>query len=68
MDEILPLEYDPAFINEYVEELSRGVLPQQLIDETEYLYEINNYSKERLQTIDFFGNPNVIFDEFDDEE
>lgn len=68
LDEILPLEYDPAFINEYVEELSRGVIPQQLIDETEYLYEINNYSKERLQTIDFFGNPNVIFDEFDDEE
>ena len=56
VDEIEPLEYDPAFTNEYIELLCHGEIPQQLVDETEYLYEDIKDVKNRLELINCVGN------------
>ena len=57
-----PLEMDAALINEYIKEISKGTVPQSLVDEVEYLYEENNYGKERVEQISLIGDPNVMFE------
>ena len=48
LDGIEPLELDIGLVNEYIQEICKGIVPQSLIDEVEYLYEENEYSVERL--------------------
>lgn len=63
IEEIEPLELDPEFINLFVGEIEKGVVPQELVDEVSYLYDetISN-CKERLELVDLLGNNNVDFE------
>lgn len=65
VDNIEPLEFDSALINYYLEELAEGEVSQDLMDEVEYLYGENGHSKERVETVDLVGNPQVMFDYLD---
>lgn len=62
LDGIEPLELDIGLVNEYIQEICKGIVPQSLIDEVEYLYEENEYSVERLKMVDAIGNTDIIFD------
>ena len=62
LDGIEPLELDIGLVNEYIQEICKGIVPQSLIDEVEYLYEENEYSVERLEMVDAIGNTDIIFD------
>ncbi len=60
--EIEPLNFDIALMNNYIEELCRGYIPQDLVNEVECLYEELPSSEERLRLIDLIGDSNVMFD------
>lgn len=62
LDGIEPLELDIGLVNEYIQEICKGIVPQSFIDEVEYLYEENEYSVERLKMVDAIGNTDIIFD------
>lgn len=62
IDSIEPLEFDLALFNEYISEISDGIIPQGLVDEVEELYKENNYYRQRKASVDAIGNPNVDFD------
>lgn len=62
LDGIEPLELDIGLLNEYICEICKGIVPQFLIDEVEYLYGKNGYSVERLEMVDAIGNTDIIFD------
>ena len=64
LDGIEPLELDIGLVNEYIQEICKGIVPQSLIDEVEYLYEENEYSVERLEMVDAIGNTDIIFDKY----
>lgn len=70
LDEIEPLELDVELLNEYIEELSKGIVSQNLIDEVEYLYEEKGDIKRRIDILHAVGNTNVLFDmsDIDDED
>lgn len=59
---ISPLQMDIAMTNDYISEISTGVIPQTLIDEVEYLYEESHYGRERIEQINLIGNPRVMFE------
>jgi len=60
--EIEPLDFDIALMNEYIEELCKGHIPQELVDEVEFLYGELPSAKDRLAMIGLVGNTNVLFD------
>lgn len=60
--EIQPLDLDIGLVNNYLSELSQGIVSQSLIDEIEYQYEENSYSVERMEMVDLIGNTNVVFE------
>lgn len=62
IDSIEPLEMDLALFNEYISEISDGIIPQGLVDEVEELYKEKNYYRQRRESVDAIGNPNVDFD------
>ena len=62
IDNIEPLDFDSAMVTEYLSELVYGNVPQDLIDEVEYLYSENQYSAQRIQTVDLFANNEIYFD------
>ena len=62
LEEIEPLHFEPEFINEYLGELSKGIISQQLIDEVEYLYGEEEYSIDRIRIVDLIGSTGVWFD------
>ncbi|WP_370800812.1 hypothetical protein [Veillonella parvula] len=62
IDNIEPLDFDSAMVTEYLSELVYGNVPQDLIDEVEYLYSENQYSAQRIQTVDLFANNKIYFD------
>lgn len=62
MEDIPPLDLEVACLNENINELSKGVISQSLIDEVEHLYEENSYSVERMEMVDAIGNPNILFE------
>ena len=68
IDAIEPLDFDPAFLNDYIFEISKGIIPQSLIDEVEHLYEESGYSIERLTQINIIGDPTVLFGWYADSE
>ncbi len=59
---IQPLELEVAFIQEYIDELCKGIISQQLIDEVEHFYEENGYSKNRIESVEAISNTCVHFD------
>ena len=65
IDEIEPLEYDPAMINDFVSELVNGKVDDSLIEFTEALYaEIGiKQLKDRKTLVDLLGNRNVFFED-----
>lgn len=60
--EIQPLNLDIGLLNDYLSEISQGIISQSLIDEVEYLYEENSYSIERMEMVDLIGNTDVMFE------
>lgn len=58
---IKPLEFDSGLINYYIEQISNGVIPQELIDEVEQLYKKDSLYKER-KIVNYIGDTNVLFD------
>jgi len=62
MEDIPPLDLEVACLNDNINELSKGVISQSLIDEVEHLYEENSYSVERMEMVDAIGNPNILFE------
>ena len=60
--EIQPLDLDIGLVNDYLSELSQGIVSQSLIDEIEYQYGENSYSIERMKMVDLIGNTNVMFE------
>lgn len=62
MNDIKPLNFDPAMIIDYLGELSEGTVSQTLIDEVEWLYGENEYSHERVELVDLIGNSQVMFE------
>lgn len=63
--DIEPLNFDIALINNYLEVLSKGIVPQDLIDEVESLYEELPDVSKRLELISIIGNSMIMFDFFD---
>lgn len=61
IDSIAPLEFDPALINDYINEIAKGTIPQSLVDEIETLYAECDYGKEREEQIEIIGSSNVDF-------
>lgn len=62
LKEIVPLELDVALANQYLEDLCKGTVSQELIDTVEYLYEEHSYYNDRFQMVDLIGNSRVIFE------
>lgn len=62
LKEIKPLELDVSLANQYLEDLSKGIVSQELIDTVESLYEENLYSADRIQMVDLIGNSRVMFE------
>ncbi len=60
--EIKPLDIDAALVNEYIEDLSKGVISQDLIDTVECLYQENGYSIDRIEEVNLIGNSQACFD------
>lgn len=59
---IPPLKFDLALVNEYLMEVSKGEMPQGLIDEVECIYEENAYGRERIEQINLIGDCYVMFE------
>lgn len=62
LDSIEPLDIDIAFLNDYINELAKGIVPQSLVDEIETLYEENQYFDARREEINVIGDSAVDFD------
>lgn len=62
IDDINELDFDLALVNEYIEDISKGTIPQALVDEVEFLYGENNYSIDRMKLVDLIGETNASFD------
>lgn len=60
--EIKPLKIDVALVNSYLESIFKGDIPNDLVDEMEYLYGEHNYSKDRIEMINCIGNSRIDFD------
>lgn len=65
--EIPPLDIDMGMLQEYLSEIIKSEVPQQLIDEIEYLYENINI-KERLSLLECIGDPRYYISEDDNFE
>ena len=62
LDKTFTLIGDKNLINEYLSELSKGNIPQSLIDEVETLYEDIKHPRDRFELIELIGNMNVDFE------
>lgn len=62
VDEIEPLEFDPANLITYLNNISRGIIPQELVDEAEYLYEELDKPYDREKLVSLFAEENVMFE------
>lgn len=62
IEETPPLDFDLPLVMCYIDNISKGNIPQELIDEIETLYDENNYSYERVQLADLIGCSNVEFE------
>ncbi len=62
VDEIEPLEFDPGLVVEYFETIIKGEVPQELVDDVEFMYGENEYSFDRIQQVSAFADRNVLYD------
>ena len=63
VDEIEPLDFDPAMAVEYLEEIFKGEIPQTLIDDVECMYVDNNVNiGDRIQLMGAFANTSVFYE------
>lgn len=62
IEEIEPLEFDPAFIPDYINNLENGIVSQQLVDEGESLYEDVENAKDRRELVNLLDHSDVLFD------
>ena len=62
IEEIPPLDFDPPLVMYYIDSISKGNIPQELIVEVETIYDENNYSYQREQLVDLIGRSDVEFD------
>lgn len=62
VDEIEALGFDPANLITYLSNITRGIIPQELVDEAEYLYEELDKPYDREKLISLFAEENVIFE------
>ncbi|SDJ24275.1 hypothetical protein SAMN04487760_10462 [Lachnospiraceae bacterium G41] len=61
VDNIDPLDFDPAMLEDYLETIIRGEVPQSLIDEVDYLYGEKGNIRERIDLVDLFAKENVLY-------
>lgn len=65
---IEPLELDIANLNDYLEDVISGTIPQSLIDEIETLYEETNINvSDRIECLNVIGDTRYLFDIDEDE-
>ena len=62
IDTIEPLKFDPEMVVEYLQNISIGIIPQTLVDEVKTLYDENNYSIDRLKSVDLFADTGVWYE------
>lgn len=62
VDEIEPLKLDPANLITYLSNITRGIVPQELVDEVEYLYEELDKPYDREKLVSLFAEENVMFE------
>lgn len=58
---IEPIDMDPALSNEYLEQICKGIISEDLINEVDTIYDELENKKERLTTFDLIGNTQVLF-------
>lgn len=61
IDNIKPLSFDPAFANYYIEAICEGTIPQEMVDETETLYEDITEVHSRIDEVNCIGNSSCDF-------
>lgn len=62
VDEIEPLEFDSTNLITYLNNITRGIIPQELVDEAEYLYEELDKPYDREKLVSLFAEENVMFE------
>lgn len=62
VDEIEALGFDPANLITYLSNITRGIIPQELVDEAEYLYGELDKPYDREKLISLFAEENVMFE------
>lgn len=62
IEDIEPLEFDPAFIPDYINNLENGIVSQQLVDEVDSLYEDVENAKDRRELVNLLDHSDVLFD------
>ena len=62
VDEIEALGFDPANLITYLSDITRGIIPQELVDEAEYLYGELDKPYDREKLISLFAEENVMFE------
>lgn len=60
--EIEALDFDIALANQYLSEISKGNISQDLVDMVETLYEERSYSIDRMKKVDAIGDEQVCFE------
>ena len=62
VDEIESLKFDPANLIKYLSNITRGIVPQELVDEAEYLYKELDKPYDRKKLVSLFAEENVMFE------
>lgn len=62
VDEIEPLELDPANVITYLSNITRGIISQELVDEAESLYEELDKPYDREKLVSLFAEEDVMFE------
>lgn len=62
IEDIEPLEFDPAFIPDYINDLESGIVSQQLVDEVDSLYEDVENAKDRRERVNLLDHSDALFD------
>lgn len=62
IDEIDPLEFDPANLITYLNNIIRGIIPQELVDEAEELYKELDKPYNREEYVSLFAEENISFE------
>ena len=64
---IKPLSFDDGLLVEHIQCLADDEKKLPVIDEVDTLYEEIHEKKERFELLELIGNPNIIFDNEEEE-